>query len=572
MAVPVIESYEKNNGGSTASQTLTCNKPAGVQIGDLLVLIPMNEDASDTPQFSDNKTGWNFVGNGGNSNADAHVGFFWRIADGTEGASESITAQSSDQWVMFYVRISGSHPTAPVDVNNFTQSSSSSNSHQVPAIVTTVDDCLVLYGLSFDGGDGLPFGVSGEGWSQNDEEQTGTSGYNANSGCWGHRGLADHGDSGIATVGCNASDGAAYFQVAIAPPEAAGELYYQSLPATEVSSPGVGKTAQLKRTFAAAMVGITGLALLKDFYRTLATMSAESAAVTLAKSLYRTVAVTAAATPLLFKKVTHQITAVAGSVAYIAKAKVFLKDLTATCIGAAALGKGILKSLAATATGAADLSRWAALKRIVAATSAGNAAMGRLAAFKRSLGGVAIGAAVVSRVNKFKRTLAATAPGVAAVTLAAAFKRTLAAVLAGVAALDAQKLAGGLYYKTLAATTAGVAGMLRGLSLGRTLAANAISAAGVARFGQYRRTLAAAVAAVPTLARRLSLKKILSAVANAVSTLSASKPAEPVVVELQSALTTSLSLQSTLTPSPEVDLLSGLRKTVRLKSRLTEED
>ena len=55
---PTIEAHEVNSSG-TASATLTCNKPTGVTSGDLLVLICTNEDASSTPQFWDNKTGWN---------------------------------------------------------------------------------------------------------------------------------------------------------------------------------------------------------------------------------------------------------------------------------------------------------------------------------------------------------------------------------------------------------------------------------------------------------------------------------------------------------------------------------
>jgi hypothetical protein len=75
----------------------------------------------------------------------------------------------------------------------------------------------VIYGLSFDGGDGYPFGVSGTGWAEKDEHQTGTSGSGDVSGCFGSKDLASQGSSGSATVSCSVSDGGAYFQLAIAP-------------------------------------------------------------------------------------------------------------------------------------------------------------------------------------------------------------------------------------------------------------------------------------------------------------------------------------------------------------------
>jgi hypothetical protein len=215
--VPVIESWSKNNGGTTASATLTFSEPAGVQSGDLLVIIVMNEDATSTPQFSDNKVGWNFVDTSGNAVSDAHVGVFWRIADETENSIQSVSATSSDQWMGFYLRISGADDTTPINAYNFVQSTSNQDPHVIPVITTTVDDCLVLYGLSFDGGDAYPFSVSGTGWSEIDEDQTSTSGNNAVSGCFGSKNLTSQGSSGIATVDCSTSDGAAYFQLAIAP-------------------------------------------------------------------------------------------------------------------------------------------------------------------------------------------------------------------------------------------------------------------------------------------------------------------------------------------------------------------
>ena len=212
--VPVVEGSQIS-GDAAASASLVLDAPAGITPDELLLLIAMNEDATATPQFSDNLAGWNFVADSGDTASDVHIGVFWRIADGTEGASVTITAESSDGWMGFYARISGADTAAPIHVSNFA-SAGNSDPHNVPSITTTTDDCLAIYGLSFDGGDGTPFSV-GVPWTEQ-----GDIGYGAANGgiagTWGTLDVATAGGTGNAAVDCAASDGGAFFQLAIAPP------------------------------------------------------------------------------------------------------------------------------------------------------------------------------------------------------------------------------------------------------------------------------------------------------------------------------------------------------------------
>ena len=151
MAVPVIEGFKKDNG---ASSTLTVDKPDDVVTGEMLVIIACNVDNSDTPAFTDNKTGWNFVGQDGNSDSDAHVGVFWRKADGTEGISEDVISNSVDHYVIFYLRISGQDDTTPIHKLIF-DAVGNATTHDIDEVTTTLDDCLIVAGLSFHGGDGF---------------------------------------------------------------------------------------------------------------------------------------------------------------------------------------------------------------------------------------------------------------------------------------------------------------------------------------------------------------------------------------------------------------------------------
>lgn len=247
-AVPVIETWTEQ-GSSTASQTLTLSKPSGVQTGDFLLLIVGNEDASNGAEFTDNLDGWNYIGTSGDSSADADIGAFWRTADGTESDTVQVTATSSDQWMGFYVRISGTDDADPINTQYFSQSSSSSNSHVVSGVDTAIENTLAIVALMFDGGDGYPFTVSGTGWSKVDDYQTGASGWNAVSGVFGSKNVAS-GNTGdaIAQATGTVSDGAAYFQLAIAP--AAGAVVSVSV-SDGVASYGITPANTSKSTLPA---------------------------------------------------------------------------------------------------------------------------------------------------------------------------------------------------------------------------------------------------------------------------------------------------------------------------------
>ncbi len=218
MAVPVIEGWEKASGGLTGTPG-PVDKPTGVATGDLLVFIAHNDSTSSIPQFSDNKTGWNFIFNSGDGHSDSHVGVWWRIADGTEGANESCTSDADQDWVLFYIRISGtvSSPIHKQAANHDT----SGTSHAIGGVTTTIDDCLVLYALSSDGADMMPFSVAGTGWVQKDEETVSPGASSAVGATWGARDLATAGASGTATVSGDVSDGTAWFQIALEPGGAA---------------------------------------------------------------------------------------------------------------------------------------------------------------------------------------------------------------------------------------------------------------------------------------------------------------------------------------------------------------
>ena len=170
----------------------------------------MVSDSFSAP-YGTTPAGWtNLINYAGNS---AAVGIFYKIASGSEG-DVTVTVVHADH-IAWYLRVSGVNTTTPFNVTA-SPATGIGSSRAIPEVTTTVDSCLAFYLLSFDGGDGYPFSVSGTGWTESDDHQSSTGG-SVSSGCWGTKEQATAGLTGDATVSCSASDGQAYLQFAVAP-------------------------------------------------------------------------------------------------------------------------------------------------------------------------------------------------------------------------------------------------------------------------------------------------------------------------------------------------------------------
>lgn len=208
-STPVIESGFDAVSDSAHQTYMTMTLPTSTASGDLLLLGggESNTTVWDTP------SGFTVLNT---SQLEAcGLNYYYRVADGTETSTIQLGRAGGSKKYGWYIRITGNNST-PIHINNSVSTSSSGTSHAIPGITTTVDNCLALYFLAFDGGDGDPFSVSGTGWTEEDELESGTAGSNAG-GCWGSKDQASSGATGTATVTSDQSDGAQYFQVTIAP-------------------------------------------------------------------------------------------------------------------------------------------------------------------------------------------------------------------------------------------------------------------------------------------------------------------------------------------------------------------
>ena len=220
-STPVVQSFTSNTAVPGASLTLT--KPSNILAGDLLLIIVGSDDDTASAQWDDatlKPSGFTLINESGNTTADAHSAAFYRVADGTEGTTINVPAQSSDDFWGYYIHVTDVNPSNPIHVIGSAYNGGSTGTHNVPGVTTTAANALAFYVLSGDGGDLDPFSVGGA-WTEGGEIGAGTGGGNG-SGVWGTRLMTSPGATGNAAVTMSASDSASGFQFALAPAQGQG--------------------------------------------------------------------------------------------------------------------------------------------------------------------------------------------------------------------------------------------------------------------------------------------------------------------------------------------------------------
>jgi len=233
---PVIQSFTWRDEDTSGGNTCIADKASGIASGDLLLIIAMSDnDAEAGPVFSDNLTDWDFEGTVGNAATDVHLGIFSRIADTTEAATETITFSGAAAFRgAAYLRIDGHHATAWLDDLVTDTQETNATSHLIDAATSTVDDCLVIYGILADGADAFPIVLNElNGWIPDNEfisEQvrTDTAGFTAS---FGSKKLSPIGTTGVVDTDLTTvQDTSSSFQIVIAPPQGGGGPYTIQVP------------------------------------------------------------------------------------------------------------------------------------------------------------------------------------------------------------------------------------------------------------------------------------------------------------------------------------------------------
>jgi hypothetical protein len=216
-AVPVVES-----GWTTATavpaNNITLNKPAGVNVNDLLLIFVGNDAVNLPAQWSGATlaaAGFTLISEQGNNTTDSHVAAFYKVADGTEASSVNIVAANSANYWGYYIRVSGVNPANPFDQVGTAYLGGNVTAKALPSITTTINNELAFYVMAADGGDQFPFSVTAP-WVESAEIQAGTLATNA-SGVWGTQDMVTLGAAGNANITSTIANGAAGFLFALNP-------------------------------------------------------------------------------------------------------------------------------------------------------------------------------------------------------------------------------------------------------------------------------------------------------------------------------------------------------------------
>jgi len=212
--IPVIEEVSFTDGGATEIDTIDMVKPININAGELLVMILCSDNDGDATFFNA-VDGWTKEGESGNSVCDSHIAVFYQIANGSE-VNTNVTTTTTSNLLGWIMRLSGVDTSDAIEGSNFAASTAVGvNPQVVPSVTTFKDNTIVLYGLSFDGGDGYPMSVVSPYIEIADRTNTGSPVIAYASGTIGYRHFIASGDTGDAFVYTANVDGASYFQLAI---------------------------------------------------------------------------------------------------------------------------------------------------------------------------------------------------------------------------------------------------------------------------------------------------------------------------------------------------------------------
>lgn len=100
---------------TTTNTTQVVSLPGSIASGDLLLLAHWGSGTDATPNST--LSGWTLLGDNIVSNAVGHFAVFYRVADGAEGASVSITTDTAEDSAGCVYRITGWNSPTPPQIN-----------------------------------------------------------------------------------------------------------------------------------------------------------------------------------------------------------------------------------------------------------------------------------------------------------------------------------------------------------------------------------------------------------------------------------------------------------------------
>ena len=176
-AIPVVASWTQTSSGDVDVSSLVMAPPPDIKAGNSLMIFAYSSNTSS--HFGDIvPSGWEFLGFTKVTDFPSiAVGVFHKkTANGSEGAVTIVPATSAHM-LGTYMRITGANQTTLIDVSDYEDISSRRGTSKIPALTTTVDNCLALFGAVLNYGSGADITLNDfpadSGFSILDQDNTG---------------------------------------------------------------------------------------------------------------------------------------------------------------------------------------------------------------------------------------------------------------------------------------------------------------------------------------------------------------------------------------------------------------
>jgi type II secretory pathway pseudopilin PulG len=133
-------------------ESITIDAPTDTCEEDLLIAAIATDGDTSTPLAPSDES-WTTINVDADDNAEVTLGAWWKLADASGPTSHEFTwsaagGQQAYGWIM---RFTGHNPDAPI--NSWSANSDLGSSPTSPAVITTVDNCLILRLGAFDDDD-----------------------------------------------------------------------------------------------------------------------------------------------------------------------------------------------------------------------------------------------------------------------------------------------------------------------------------------------------------------------------------------------------------------------------------
>ena len=136
---------------SGTGPTVSVNKPTGTAANDLILLFVDTESASTAPTTP---TGFTLLGSKTSTLQSFRVDVYYRVADGTEGTTFSVTGGTGVGWLQLICHvIAGGATSSPVDASSSNANTTAGTAVSVSGVTTTAVDELLFFATDWNGSD-----------------------------------------------------------------------------------------------------------------------------------------------------------------------------------------------------------------------------------------------------------------------------------------------------------------------------------------------------------------------------------------------------------------------------------